>query len=101
MIDFFGWANVSMPQEYITTSKAAVMNMANHLDKKEEEGKKMELMKDDEKEDNVPATKSKEFQDVEIVSGSGESWKEKLVLPGGSCKSQNEETVIPDEPEYC
>ena len=36
MIDFFGWANVSMPQEYITTSKAAVMNMANHLDKKGE-----------------------------------------------------------------
>ena len=49
MIDFFGWANVSMPQEYITTSKAAVMNMANHLDKKEGEGEKMELMRDIEK----------------------------------------------------
>ena len=90
-----------MPQEYITTSKAAVMNMANHLDKKEGEGEKMELMRDNEKEDNVPAAKSREFQDVEIVSGSGEYQKEKLVLPGGSRKSQDEETVIPDGSENC
>ena len=31
MIDFFGWNNVSMPQEYISTSKAAVKSMANNL----------------------------------------------------------------------
>jgi integrase len=39
MIDFYGWSNVSMPQEYITTSKAAVKNMAanlNHVEDKTE-----------------------------------------------------------------
>ena len=31
MTDFFGWKNPSMPQEYISTSKAAVNTMANLL----------------------------------------------------------------------
>ena len=35
------------------------------------------------------------------MSGSGESQKEKLVLPGGSFKSQDEETMITDGSENC
>ena len=31
MMDFFGWQNPSMPQEYISTSKTAIKAMANHL----------------------------------------------------------------------
>ena len=31
MIDFYGWKNCQMPQEYISTSKVAVKNMAHHL----------------------------------------------------------------------
>ena len=31
MIDFYGWKSVSMPQEYISTSKKAINNMAGLL----------------------------------------------------------------------
>ena len=31
MMDFFGWQNPSMPQQYISTSKSAIKTMANHL----------------------------------------------------------------------
>ena len=31
MCDFFGWSNVKMAGEYVSTSKAAVRNVANKL----------------------------------------------------------------------
>lgn len=31
MMDFFGWSNPKMPQEYVSTSKASITGMANRL----------------------------------------------------------------------
>ena len=40
MVDFFGWKSMSMPQEYISTSKHAVSKMATLLAPQSETGKK-------------------------------------------------------------
>ena len=57
MIDFFGWNNVSMPQEYISTSKAAVKSMANNLSSRidgiENNSNPVLIVKKPEEEDKV------------------------------------------------
>ena len=54
MVDFFGWKNVQMTQEYISTSKSAVQSMASHLEPSSHEDKKKgPVMAGDVKEEAV------------------------------------------------
>ena len=44
-MDFYGWANPSMPQEYVSSSKASVESMADKLQRPSNQIEKTENIK--------------------------------------------------------